>query len=77
MGENIEPLDTGDGIFSQHPDFRQRLIDRFLLIGQTRVRIAFTLARLLERNVNVLALIIGYNALKTEIDQDNNQLKPG
>ena len=59
MGENIEPLDAGDGIFSQHPDFRQGLIDRFLLIGQLRLRIAFTLARLLERNENVLALIIG------------------
>ena len=58
MGENIEPLDAGDGIFSQYPDFGQGLINRFLLIGQLRVRIAFTLARLLERNENVLALII-------------------
>ena len=58
MGENIKPLDTGDGIFSQHPDFRQRLIDRFLLIGQLRVRIAFTLGQLLERNEYVLALVI-------------------
>ena len=59
MGQNVETLDAGDGIFSQDPDFRQGLINRLLLSGQLGIRIALTLARLFERNENVLALIIG------------------
>ena len=63
MDQNIVALQAADGVFNQDSDGTQSLIFGLLLIGQRCVGIFLAFARLLMRDLDDIAYVIGENAL--------------
>ena len=62
MYQNVVALHAANGMLDKDADATQGGIGSALLIAQLRVGVLLTLARLLRRDINLIATLIRFNA---------------
>jgi hypothetical protein len=76
MHQNVVAFHTANGMLDKDTDLTQRCIRSLLIIAQLRVRVLFTLARLLCRDVNLLTPGVGLNTKITSVGPNMDICKP-
>ena len=61
MYQNIIALHAANGMLDKDTDLTQGFVGSLLIIAQLRVRVLFTLARLLGRDVNLITPVVRLN----------------
>ena len=62
MHQNVVALHAANGMLDKDADLTQGFIGGLLLITQLRVGVLLTLARLLRRDINLIAAVVRLNA---------------
>ena len=76
MHQNVGAFHAANGMFNKDTDLTQGCIGSLLLIAQLRVRVLFTLARLLCRDVNLITTGVGLNTKITSVDPNMDICQP-
>ena len=67
--QNIVTLHTTNGMLDKDTDLTEGFLRRLLLFASLRARILFTRARLLVRDVNLIATVIRWHTQITSVDK--------
>jgi len=76
MDQNVVALHATDRMLDKDTDLTEGFMRRLLLFASLRARILFTLARLLVRDVNLIATVIRLHTQRTSVDKHIDVGKP-
>jgi hypothetical protein len=76
MHQNGVAFHAANGMLDKDTDLTQGFVGSLLIIAQLRVRVLFTLARLLGRDVNLITPVVRLNTTITEVDPNMDICQP-